>query len=80
MLVPFKVDISLRPMNNLSFMFLPSSKSIFWNFNPRNRRMASLVAPMAHPWGVVYIYPTYIGVSKNKGIPKMDGENNGKPY
>jgi len=21
-----------------------------------------------------------IGVSKNKGYPKMDGENNGKPY
>ena len=21
-----------------------------------------------------------MGVSKNSGIPKMDGENNGKPY
>ena len=21
-----------------------------------------------------------IGVSKNRGYPKMDGENNGKPY
>ena len=22
----------------------------------------------------------YMGVSKNRGYPKMDGENNGKPY
>ena len=22
----------------------------------------------------------YVGVSKNNGTPKMDGENNGKPY
>jgi len=22
----------------------------------------------------------YMGVSKNRGTPKMDGENNGKPY
>ena len=22
----------------------------------------------------------YLGVSKNRGFPKMDGENNGKPY
>ena len=27
-------------------------------------------------WEVRY----YMGVSKNKGPPKMDGENNGKPY
>ena len=26
-----------------------------------------------------YIY-IYMGVSKNRGTPKMDGENNGKPY
>ena len=34
---------------------------------------------MLVPWRV-YIY-IYMGVSKNRGVsPKMDGENNGKPY
>jgi len=27
-----------------------------------------------HPWD------WYMGVSKNRGIPKMDGGNNGNPY
>ena len=31
-------------------------------------------------FGWVVDVPLEMGVSKNNGTPKMDGENNGKPY
>ena len=47
--------------------------------SPISQALCLVIIPIQRIY--VYIYIIYMGVSKNRSVsPKMDGENNGKPY